>query len=1226
MSSNVLTADFFPFPNFLGISGGCMHRFAFRFAGLFLLVLFAGYAFSQGTQAGGITGIVKDTSGALISGANVTIVNDATGNQERAIITTGDGAFSANLLRPGDYTVTIKAQGFKTYTAKVPVRVNEVTRLDADLTVGATIDVVEVQANSTLVNTESATTGQPIDAATLRALPLPVPNFLFLLSLSTGTAGELADPRAANRGIVDINVNGQRTSNNAMTLEGINVNDFNLAHFDTVPLPNPNAIEEFKVATSLYDASSGSKGGGAVGLVFRSGSKDWHGSMYGNYRNDALNANEYFFNRNGAKRPKLEQSVFGASAGGPFPLLKGFWFANYQGLRAKNGLDPNGSSSVVNTPVFPTAADGTTSQALLASDSARSGISATTPVDPIALNVLNLKSSYYGGTYLVPRVGQAGCAISTAASASSFANLRCQISKVAALQDDQYVISYDRPFRDGKDKIGGRWFYDNGNVGKPLGTDTSLAFPRTDVQNNRFVSLTEMHQFSNRQINEFRFGFSRFISSLSPTDLINLSDIGAARPNSATVPGIYRIGITGAFSVGTGVNDERGTNSNTFYYGDTWSYTRGKHAIKAGGEAMRFQLNRYNKFAIRGALAFNNYKNFLKGTIDNLQAGFGDPQRYFRATDFSFFFQDDYRVANRLTLNLGLRWDSMNFAHDKFLRGEVYDPEILRANPNANPFLFPEDIKLAGVTPTNGIGSCGVLHCRDNNNFGPRVGFAWDLFGNQSTVLRGGYGIYFQRLSNQNLLQSSLAAPFFVQPLAQNPGTSLQNPLPGAPVSGLVATNFIPIASSFTGIDGNGDPNATCTVDAKGVLTCNNALFTNSAGQLCANYGGSATNCSINLASYSVVRPDAHAPYNQQWNLTVQRELFKGWAMEAGYVGAHYLGGLGIYNPYQARLASPSNPIVVKDASGKTYTITTNTQNNEALRMQVLGIDRRRGARIDGNIGYAIYHSGQFTLSHRFSKGLYFQSAYTYSHTIDNVSGSQSGDELNVTQNGQGGANVFGDAVDPNQNRNRGDFDRPHRLAISYTYQLPVPKSGIWGTQVFQGWNISGITIFQNGLPFSVTDPNGARAFGGGTSFGTLSCARSQAVTSGDIRSRLDAYFNASCFGFSPIAPNSALPTTLPAGVVLDQTNSAVPTIYGTAGLRNAWRGPFQQNWDFTIGKDTTLFERHTVSFRADFFNIFNHASFKQPSGTSIGTSTFGQITQTVNPARIIQFGLKYSF
>src|SRR5262249_32113357 len=168
-----------------------MHRFAFRLAGLFLLVLFTGYAFSQGTQAGGIAGLIKDSTGALVSGADVTIVNDATGGQERTMTTSGDGAFSASLLHPGDYTVIVKASGFKTYTAKVPVRLNEVTRIDANLVIGAPAEVIEVQANSTMVNTESATTGQPIDAATLRALPLPVPNFLFLLSLSTGTAGEM---------------------------------------------------------------------------------------------------------------------------------------------------------------------------------------------------------------------------------------------------------------------------------------------------------------------------------------------------------------------------------------------------------------------------------------------------------------------------------------------------------------------------------------------------------------------------------------------------------------------------------------------------------------------------------------------------------------------------------------------------------------------------------------------------------------------------------------------------------------------------------------------------------------------------------------------------------------------------------------------------------------------------------------------------------------------------
>src|SRR5262249_33827669 len=188
-------------------------------------------------------------------------------------------------------------------------------------------------------------------------------------------------------------------------------------------------------------------------------------------------------------------------------------------------------------------------------------------------------------------------------------------------------------------------------------------------------------------------------------------------------------------------------------------------------------------------------------------------------------------------------------------------------------------------------------------------------------------------------------------------------------------------------------------------------------------------------------------------------------------------------------LASPANPITVVDANNVSHTITVNTVNNEPLRVSALGLSRRRGARVDGNVGFAIYHSAQFTLSHRFQKGLYFQSAYTWSKEIDNVSGSQSTDELNATQAGQLGAAVanFGNR-NPALNRSIGDFDRRHRVVLSYVYDLPIPKNGIWGTQAFQGWSISGINTYQSGLPFSVTDANGNRAFGGGTSTGIFFC------------------------------------------------------------------------------------------------------------------------------------------
>jgi len=1165
---------------------------------LLTLLVVHGLALCQTIDTGAISGSVKDSSGAVISGATVKITNNATKNIERTVTTGNDGNFKVQGVAPGEYRIDISAKGFGTFTATIAVAITETSRINGVLQVGTTATVVEVQAaGSTLVNTESAVTGQAVDARTLASLPLPVPNFLFLLSLSSGTSSELPDVRAANRGIVDINVNGQRTSNNSLSLEGINVNDFNLAHFDTVPLPNTHAIEEFKVATSLYDASSGSKGGGAVGLVFKSGTKDWHGEAYWQHRNDIFNANEWFFNHNGLKRQKFLQNVLGFSASGPVPLAGGFWFVNTQGIRARNAVDPNSSSTTATIPIFATNPDGTTSAALLGGT-----------VDPTALNILNLKSNIFGGTFLIPRPGQTGCKPNAAGTV-----LNCTFAKVAPIEDTQYSAVYDRPWRNGKDKISGRWFWDNGNVVKPFGTASSLAFPQTAIQNNRFLSISEVHQISDRQLNEFRAGFTRYNSSFIPTDLVTLAQIGATRPNQATVPGIYRVNISGAFSLGTGVNDDRGTIANTFYYGDTWSYSRGQHNMKAGVEFTDYQLNRQNRFAVRGDLAFSSFNSFVAGNINTLQSGVGDPQRYFRDRDYSFFYEDDVKALPRLTVNLGLRWDIFGYAHDKFLRGIIYDPTLLQANPNANPYQFPEHSTLPGLVGTKGIGDCGTRKCREWAALGPRIGMAWDVFGTQKTVVRTGYGMFYQRLSNQNLLQGSLAAPFFVQLNTSSPGTPLSSPISTIFTPNPVAANFIPQASSFAGFIGN--PNTT------GI-----PLFLNSSGQACASpFGnGTAVNCSVSLASYSTPLPKPHTPYNQQWNLTVQQELGKGWAVEVGYVGAHYVHGLGIYNPFQAPLASPTNPITVKDINGNLWTITANTLNNEPARNLALGISRRAGARLDGDIGTAIYHSGQLTVSHRFGKGLYFQAGYTYSKEMDNVSGSQSTDELNATRNNQLGANLINNQSNPSLNRTRGDFDRPHRLIVSYAYDLPVPKSGIWGTQAFQGWSISGITTWQNGLPFSVLDNNGNRAFGSATNSSALfTCSSlSQGLGSGSIQSRVDGnYFKRN--------PDGSLACFSPVGIVpfgFPTTGATAATGFGNMS-RNAYRGPTQQNWDFAVAKRFAITERQGLDFRTDFFNIFNHPSFLPPSSVNISApATFGTINSTAGPARLIQFGLRYSF
>ncbi|HSS18629.1 MAG TPA: carboxypeptidase-like regulatory domain-containing protein [Pyrinomonadaceae bacterium] len=1217
-------------------------------SGLILSFLLVGSVYSQSTQTGGITGVVTDQSGALVKGATVDIISETTGRSVRTLTVGEDGAYTANLLPPGGYRLEVTASNFKkAVVAGVKVNITETARQDVSLEAGKIQETVNVEASPSLINPSSAQTGQAIDSQTLNTLPLASPNFLFLLSLSSGVSGEPTDVRTAGRGTADVSVNGQRTSNNSVSLNGINVNDFNLAHFDTVPLPNPNTLQEMKVATSLYDATQGSKGGGALGLVTKTGTKDFHWDLYWQHRNDYLNANEYFFNKNGTKRGRLLQNVFGGSASGPVPAAGGFWFFNYQGVRARNGIDPLGSSTVPIVQSFNRSGDGSVTAQQLADQFNLS----VAQIDPVAVKILNVGDTRFGGRFLVPRPGQGGCgAVGAAAGvgAQSFpGNFTCTFSAIAPIRDNQYTISYDRSFRKDKDKITGTWFWDEGSVAKPFGTDTTLTNPRNDFQWNRYLSITHTHLFSSTKVNELRAGYSRFLFGNVPTDTHAASEVGVTA--AGQFPGLYRLAVTGLFSLGTGVNDDRGTISNTYNVVETFSLIAGKHSLRMGGEAVQYQLNRFNNFAVRGSLTTGSttsgtsltgnalaqlqyntcrndtndcsaFQNFLRGRITAIQSAFGDPARNFVATDYAAFIQDDYRWKSNITFNVGLRWEAMSFGHDKLNRAGIYDPALAAAG--RNPFLIPEAVNLAGFHGTPGVRDCALERCRDDNNFAPRVGFAWDINKDQKTVVRGGYGIYYQRLSNQNILQNSLAAPFTVQPLdnrANPSGLGLANPFAGQPAPSIVAQGFIPQATRFIGLFNtstgaiSNNPNDVNSNSWK-------PIFVNEQGQRCLGYAShigsvdnatGATNCSINLASFTSAPLDAYTPYTQQWNLTIQRELKGGWALETGYVGSHFIGGIGIWDPYIAKLASPTAPITIRDANGVAYNITTNTVNNEELRHQILGLSRKKGSRYSGNIGFANYSSWQTTLSRRLHRGLYFQGAYTYSKTEDNVSGSLSTDELNATRAGQNGGAIYNDQSNPAQNKARGDFDRPHRLVVSYAYDIPMPKDSFFDNAAFKGWTVSGIVTYQKGLPFSVTDGNSGGLFGTAGGTAQFLCGRiSDAYTRGTTSQRLDHYLRTECFGTAPTLPNS---------------NGAGATGWGTAP-RNAWRAPYQQNWDISLQKAFTLRESHSFQFRMDVFNLFNHPIFTTPSSVNIATtSTFTKITGTAVPARLIQFGLKYS-
>ena len=289
-------------------------------AGVLLLagMLAGGKAYAQGGATGAISGVVLDTTGGSVAGAEVQIIDARTESIARKLPTNTDGIFVATLLPPGNYSVVVNKAGFAEAKAEdIEVRVTETTRVTITLKPGTVSEKVEISAQVTTVETSNATTGQSLGTSTIRELPLATQNYQQLLTLSTGAQSDLNAAAQLGRGSVKLFVNGQREDNNNFLIEGISATDYNVAQATYVPLPNPDVIQEFKVQTSLYDASQGRDGGGNVNAILKSGTREFHGDAYEFFRNNVLNANDFFLNRDGLARPEINQNIFGGSLGGP---------------------------------------------------------------------------------------------------------------------------------------------------------------------------------------------------------------------------------------------------------------------------------------------------------------------------------------------------------------------------------------------------------------------------------------------------------------------------------------------------------------------------------------------------------------------------------------------------------------------------------------------------------------------------------------------------------------------------------------------------------------------------------------------------------------------------------------------------------------------------------------------------------------------------------------------
>jgi len=785
--------------------------------GLFIACL-SGLMFPQGGATGAITGTVSDASGAVVAGAKVDIVNEGTGQAERHVTSDSTGAFSATLLPVGTYTVQVSASGFA--TTKFPgvvVNITETTRLTAALKVSSVSEVVQVESQVAQVDTTDATTGQSLTSNTITELPLATRNFQQLLTLSAGASSDLNNASQLGRGQVYIHVNGGREDNNNYLIEGISVADYSFGELTYTPLPNPDSIQEFKVSTSLYDATQGRNGGGNINATLKSGTANFHGDLWEYFRNTVLDANDFFLNRAGLPRPVIQQNIFGGDLGGPIgsKAKLGYFYVNYQGTRQRSGASPG---TYINTsiPVIP--ADRSAAN-LLATFFPNGGL---TSIDPVALALLNFKSSQFGGSgggYLSP----------TVPGTPGFTNGQLNygpliLSSAGKFTDDQFTTNWDREFRAGKDRLAFRFFWADSETFQPFGADSfqiqtggaptpnNLNFPLDIPLHNRVGSITETHLFSNTTVNELRFGLNVISDKLNNQPPVTNSQVGINIPTANGDPNIYRFTF-GSWAFGPFPQQLQSALSDSFVLLDTLSWSHGSHQFRFGGEWDRTTIRRNLPVADNGLLFFagptgfsTDFQSFLAGAPLFGEAGGGVGNHDYRIPAYSWFAQDDYRVSKTLTLNLGFRTEFVGAPYDELCHLGNLDAAL--ANTTGQPFEYPTCVSRFNLPGLSGTLNQAALKNEYATVWEPRIGFAYDLFGHHNTTIRGGYGIYSVREDLGAVDNLSFSAPFF--PIAVNflPGagslTNLFQPNPntgftGIPPLGVLSPTFVPRAALFTG-------------------------------------------------------------------------------------------------------------------------------------------------------------------------------------------------------------------------------------------------------------------------------------------------------------------------------------------------------------------------------------------------------------------------------------------
>ena len=1306
-----------------------------------VLALVTSLSLAQETL-GSMNGTVTDSSGAVVPAATVKARAVAT-NLEISAQTRNDGSFSIADLPIGTYEVKFTKEGFETadYT-QILVQGNRTVTVNARLKPGAATTTVTVEATPLLNETNTAN-AYTMGADQIEEVPLGTGSFTQLAILAPGVNADFLSGSGSNEGLGNqgIVANGQRDTSNQFTFNGVNANNLfngnstsnisdgrftlntgeifgvggqvqtNSSVFDAIgqalPTPPVETIEEVHVSTSMYDASMGQASGAHIETTTKSGTNRLHGQAYEYFQNNAFDAAPTFLASNPffSGAPPLHRNVFGVTLGGPIKKDRMFFFASYQGQRISDAL----SGSFNGVPTLPGLSDSNRGSAQQLADLVNNSyVLAGSPcgqagnptcvnasdVDPVALALVQAKTP--NGQYIIPSEN----AVNGESGSQSFNSfIKGPPSQFNATQANANV---DYNFG-AKDRLAAKYYYQKDPTKIPFAVSQVVGFPQTLQAGSQLLSLDNTTVITPNATWENRYGFIREVADATTSQSLTPSDVGLNLFGSTRFPGMTinnaDVGATllggGNVGVGSGNSMSIGPSTNFANAGvfqnehegsSVFHWVHGRHSFAFGGIFDYMQLNVENRENQVANFNFNSFADFVTGTIGSDHSGGlfldGETNRHFRSRSAGLFAQDDIKVKQNLTLNMGIRWD---------WDGPLSEKDGLLTN------FYPSDYKWTGTCATtnpapncdtfatlaNGEPGIGLVVAGNNKTFGfkgvsnstltgrqwmfaPRIGLAWSPSRLKNFVVRAGFGMFADRGEYFSELSASaglgISGPFSVTtqepfsiPVTATCSTSsgmgcltagpFGTSLPALPTSLQAVANLVPNQAGLSG----------CTEPVS--PTCNPTGFANFA---------------YLFGSYD---PANKLPYSENWSLDLQWQPRNNLVLTMAYIGNH-----GVHQPIpipfnEPRIATPTNPIngqiysygfqgadstsigctnypycpLMSELVQTTIGEFSFSDGNTALRSPYTGFNPN--ADFWKAEGISTYNALQLQVNRRMSHGLMVNASYTYSHSLDEGSGL--------------GAGLFFNGNDPLNPRgaySSSDFDRTHVLSLSYAYMLPTVKhASSFVNTALNGWGIQGVTIVQSGQPFSMVDFSGAA---GGLYFSSddfitnpivplaPGVSVKQATTGGKDNSvggvRVP-YINPNAFTLPFVnAGQSGVP---PCGPTLGggQACDNFETGYGGNG-RNIFRGPFQTRFDLSIVKNFRLTERVAMKFQADAFNLFNHPSFDAPKNnftldpcynpspcflvnsqniTQVGSSNsknFGVIQQTVGSNRFLQLSVHLTF